>query len=528
MTFKLLVSAVISAAALASAIAPSAAAVVGLSFQGRFDSDRGEDSAEIGTFDPGSDQLAITNSSDNSIDLVSILNPAAPELNATIDLNPFGAGINSVAFSNGILAAALEADPATEQGSVVFFDHNGNFLKQVTVGSLPDMLTFTGDGSKLLVANEGEPAAGVDPEGSVSIIDLSDGIDNAVVETATFQGFNGKEEELRARGVRLFPDVGTTLSVAQDLEPEYIALSEDGTTAYVALQEANAIGVLDIGAAEFTDIWGLGLKDYSQSGLDASDKDSGINIGPEPVFGLYMPDAIASYSVEDETYIVTANEGDDRGDANEDERGDAIRIAELAEVNSFERNGLALDPALDHSLNADKMIEDEGLGRLTVSSIDGDIDGDGDIDQIVAYGGRSFSIFKSDGTLVYDSGDDFEQITARMIPERFNSADNNLEEFDARSDNKGPEPEGVTIGRYQGRTVAFVGLERTGGVMIYDISDPAQATFLDYAPALPEDISPEGVLYISPEDSPTGQPLLVTTNEVSGTTAIYQVVSEPE
>ena len=169
MTLKLFVSAVISAAALASAIAPSAAAI-SLSFQGRFDGGRGEDSAEIGAFDPGSDQLAITNSSDNTIDLVSIANPAAPELNATIDLSPFGAGINSVAFSNGILAAALEADPVTDQGSVVFFDRNGDFLTQVAVGSLPDMLTFTGDGSKLLIANEGEPDDGVDPEGSVTYL----------------------------------------------------------------------------------------------------------------------------------------------------------------------------------------------------------------------------------------------------------------------------------------------------------------------------------------------------------------------
>ena len=173
------------------------------------------------------------------------------------------------------------------------------------------------------------------------------------------------------------------------------------------------------------------------------------------------------------------------------------------------------------------MLEDKALGRLNISSIDGDIDGDGDIDQIVAYGGRSFSIYKSDGTQVFDSGDDFEQITAQVIPELFNGQDNDPDEFDGRSDNKGPAPEGVTIGRFGEKVLAFVGLERVGGVMIYDVTNPEAASFVSYAPNLPEDISPEGILYIDQNDSPTGNPLLVTTNEISGTTAVYQVVPEP-
>ena len=521
MAIKYFLGAVVPAAVLAGAIAAPAQAA-SLDFLGRFDSGRGEDSAEIGAFDPASNQLAITNSSDNTIDLVSILDPTAPTLNFTIDLNPFGAGINSVAFGNSILAAALEADPVTDSGTVAFFDTTGNFLKQVGVGSLPDMLTFTSDGNKVLVANEGEPDDGIDPEGSVSIIDLTDGLADAMVETVTFQAFNGREDDLRDRGVRLFPEVGTDITVAQDLEPEFITIAEDGETAFVSLQEANAIGVLDIESGEFVDILGLGLKDYSESGLDASDRDDGINIDPEPVSGLYMPDAIASYTVDGETYIVTANEGDDRGDADEDERGDAIRLKDLDEVTSFGRGGVALDDSIDPALLAD-----DELGRLTVSSIDGDTDGDGDIDQIVAYGGRSFSIFKSDGTLVFDSGDDFEQITAEVVPELFNGQDNDPEEFDSRSDNKGPEPEGVTLGVYGDRVLAFVGLERVGGVMIYDVTNPETASFLSYTPNLPEDISPEGLLYIAGSDSPTGQPLLVTTNEISGTTAIYQVVPEP-
>ncbi|MEM8650484.1 MAG: choice-of-anchor I family protein [Pseudomonadota bacterium] len=401
-------------------------------------------------------RLFVTNSSNNTVDILDISTPSTPTQVSRLSLDPFGAGVNSVAFKNGVLAIALEADPVTDFGSVAFFDNGGSFLNQVEVGSLPDMVTFTPDGSKVLVANEGEPDDGVDPDGSVSIIDISGGVGSASVTTALFTGFNGQEDALRAQGVRIFPDA----TASQDLEPEYIAVSGDGSTAYVALQEANALGVLDIIAGEFTDLVGLGLKEYTA--LDASDRDDGINIQDLPVFGLYMPDAIATYEVNGETFIVTANEGDDRGDADEDERGDAIRLKDLEDVTSFGRDGVELDPSIDEAL-----LEDEVLGRLTVSSLDGDIDGDGDIDQIVAYGGRSFSIWKEDGTRVYDSGDDFEQITAQLVPEIFNS-NGDPDSFDSRSDNKGPEPEGVTVGQFGGRTLAFIGLERVGGVMVYD------------------------------------------------------------
>ncbi|MEL6138277.1 MAG: PEP-CTERM sorting domain-containing protein, partial [Cyanobacteria bacterium J06628_6] len=177
--------------------------------------------------------------------------------------------------------------------------------------------------------------------------------------------------------------------------------------------------------------------------------------------------------------------------------------------------------------NAKELKEDENLGRLRITNTLGDTDGDGDFDELYAYGGRSFSIFDADGNLVFDSAAELEKITAEQVPELFNGQDNDPGEFDDRSDDKGPEPEGITVGKFKGRTLAFIGLERVGGVMIYDITDPNEAKFLNYTPNPPEDISPEGILYISAEDSPTGVPLLVTTNEVSGTTAIYAVVPEP-
>lgn len=365
-----------------------------------------------------------------------------------------------------------------------------------------------------------------DPLGSVSIIDVSSGAASATVETIHFTEFDGLEPELIARGVRLFPGK----SFSQDAEPEYIAVSPDGTTAMVTLQEANAFAILDIATSSFTDILPLGAKDHSLPGhgLDPSDRDGGINIGNWPVFGLYMPDAIASYEVGGMTYYITANEGDDRGDADEDPWGDAVRLKDIGDPLSFNRgSGLSLDASFDPSL-----LDDDKLGRLTISSLDGDIDGDGELEEIYAYGARSFSIWDANGSLIFDSGDDFEQITAAAYPDNFN-ASNDENDAEGRSDNKGPEPEAVTTGVINGRTLAFVGLERIGGIMVYDVTDPTKPVFQQYVNnrdfsedpenGNPGDLGVEDIKFIPAADSPNGAPLVITSNEVSGTVSVFQI-----
>ncbi|MGD1899101.1 MAG: choice-of-anchor I family protein [Phormidesmis sp.] len=493
---------------------------------GSFESETG---AEIAAFDPDRSLLYVV-SGDTTLQVLDLSDPAAPNKVIALDLAELGApiaGANSIAYSNGLLAVALESETVTDPGLVALVNLNdvdsiddiNSALQVFSVGPLPDMITFTPDGSKVLVANEGEPDEGVDPDGSISIIDVSGefaSLSQENVKTADFLEFNGQEDALRADGVRIFPDAQT----AQDVEPEYIAVSPDGTQAFVTLQEANAIAIVDIATATVTEIKPLGLKDFSTkgNGLDASDKDGGINIQPQPVFGLYMPDSIASFESNGETFYVIANEGDDRGDADEAGRGYAIRLKDLGDVISLERNGLSLDESFDESL-----LEDEALGRLTVSSIDGDTDGDGDLDQIVSYGGRSFSVLDSSGNIVFDSGDQIAQITAELNPELFNADDGDPEEFDARSDNKGAEPEAITTGVINGTPYAFVGLERAGGgILVYELSNPQQPEFIQYIRS-DEDIAPEGLVFIPAEDSPNGQPLLTVANEVSSNVAVYEI-----
>ncbi|MEA5442609.1 ExeM/NucH family extracellular endonuclease [Cyanobium gracile] len=904
--------------------------------------------AEVVAHDPISQQLFSLNGVANRLDVISITNPAAPALVGSIDLAPYGAAPNSVAVKNGLIAVAMQASPKTDAGKVVFFSTAGVFQNQVSVGAQPDMLTFTPDGLKVLVANEGEPNVGdtINPEGSVSIISLAAGVAAATVKTAGFSAFNGQEDKLRGQGVR----ISAGKSVAVDVEPEYIAVSPDGLTARITLQENNAVAVLDLSTDTITAIQALGLKDYSQglpqvktfdfneaslpvlgttatgqdlklggfsglhfegidaasgnlkfitntdrgpngepsdvlpavpgnerpfalpdfapelvrfqlnqatgaisitgrialkradgtpltglpnlqvgaaggaytdevgvdlagnqlandpfgadlegivvapdgsfwlpdeyrpaiyhfdaggtlidrlipigtaaaagqppgsfgtevlpavygqfrranrgfeaiamegdtlyvfiqtnlenpgsgslnaarangvirivafdtttstvsgeyvyvmrdttagglaktdkigdavalgdgrflvaerddrigtdsnkliyeinlkgatnvlgtalatatsgttleslspaglaangvrpvdkrlvvnaaaigytgvskleglavvdgdtiavindndfqmagaitgdgsaplnpnpepirlglidfnlsNGLDASDRDvdgsSGaggkINIQPRPVFGMYMPDAIAAYAVGGKRYFITANEGDDRDDF--------ITAAETIRAGA---SGYLLDPAAFPDAAALK--NNAVLGRLTVSAIDGDIDGDGDVDRIQAYGARSFSIWDEAGNRVFDSGDALELITAAQVPALFNG-EGTAASFDTRSDNKGPEPEGVAIGEINGRHYAFVGLERVGGFITYDVTDPLKPVFVTYTnPAAnpvgtpgQSDRAPEGIAFISAADSPTGQPLVVTGNEVSGSTTLYSV-----
>ncbi|BAT53969.1 5'-nucleotidase/2',3'-cyclic phosphodiesterase [Nostoc sp. NIES-3756] len=253
----------------------------------------------------------------------------------------------------------------------------------------------------------------------------------------------------------------------------------------------------------------LGLISLRDNSIDPSDRDNSINIRPVPVFGMYQPDAIASYTVNGQTYYITANEGDAR---------DYTGFSEEIRVSDASYN---LDDATFPTETTLK--QNANLGRLNVTKATGDIDGDGDFDRIEAFGARSFSIWDSNGNQVFDSGDQLERITAAQVPSLFNSDGSfTSPNFDTRSDNKGPEPEGLVVGVINNRTYAFIGLERTGDVIVYEITDPTKPQFIEYINT-PEDFAPEGLTFISAADSPTGKPLLVIANEVSRTVAVFEV-----
>lgn len=491
---------------------------------GTYNTGLGEASAETVAY--SRNKMYVTNSATNSLDIVNLTNAATPSLITRIDLSPYGGGPNSVAVRGNLVAVAVEASPKTDPGKVLLFNSEGRLLNQFTVGALPDMLTFSPKGDFILVANEGEPNEdwSVDPEGSVSILPIWQGatrLPQANIKTVGFNSFEkgGEcEDDLDPR-TRIFGPTATADNprrVSQNLEPEYITFSPDGRFAYVTLQEANAVAVLDMRYEEFVKIVALGEKDHSLpgNGLDASDRDSAINIANWPVFGFYMPDAIASYKVGNKTYLVTANEGDAR---DYDAFAEEVRVG----AGSFRLDPTAFPNAAELKANA-------ALGRLTVTNQNGDTDGDGDFDKIYAFGARSFTIWSDSGEVVFDSGDQLEHIVANTYPAFFNNEGPGTA-FDSRSDNKGPEPEAVAVGRIGSRTYAFVGLERIGGVMIFDITNPRAPTFVQYTNNADfvkgtGDRGPEVITFIAASESPSKRARFLVANEISGTVTIYEQV----
>ncbi|QDU36898.1 hypothetical protein Mal4_11990 [Maioricimonas rarisocia] len=487
-----------------------------------YDSGVGEGGAEIVAYDTKSRRLFVTNAETERVD---VLDPA--DGSKLGELDPAGAP-NSVAASKGLIAIAAEGATAQDIGHVAFFDAQSlAAIDTVPAGALPDMVTFSPDGRYALVANEGEPNDdySVDPEGSITVIQVKRNRNRYAftARTAGFGAFNADKAPLMAAGVRIFgpgSDDDGLATVAQDLEPEYIAVDAKSRVAVVSCQENNAFAFVDIKSARVLKIEPLGFKDYNApgNGIDASDRDDAINIQTWPVYGMYQPDAIAAFRLFGQQYIIGVNEGDAR---DYDTFGEEERIKDLT-----------LDPTVFP--DADTLQEDENIGRLEVTSTLGDVDGDGDFDALYSYGARSFSVWSVDRqgelSLVFDSGDQIEQITAAQIPGGFNSTNDEQDSADSRSDAKGPEPEAVDVGKVGGRTYAFVGLERIGGVMIFEISDPSSPQFVlyvndrDFAAsdiADAGDLGPECIEFIPTGRSPLLRPAIAVANEISGTTTLY-------
>ncbi|GGD68156.1 choice-of-anchor I family protein [Lacimicrobium alkaliphilum] len=470
---------------------------------------------------------------------------------------------NSIAIFEDMLAIAVAGSEKTAIGAVLFYQLDalgeGTFVKAVAAGALPDMLTFTPDGSKVLVANEGEPDTdyNLDPEGSISVVSITDSVpadlamtinmtsdmtfSSDLLDAEDFDTDSERRQLLSTAGVKFAGPVGTT--VAQDLEPEYIAVAADSQKAFVSLQDNNAIGIIDLEDMTI-EVKALGFKDWADYDIDFTNKDEVPAFRRLPgVYGMYQPDSIAAYEWNGATFIVSANEGDSRDwDAFTEE----VRVKDIIDPDE-------LNMQLSVSLQSlyDETGANDGLGRLKVTSVLGDADNDGIYEALYAYGARSFSIWDQNINLVYDSGDEFEKIAAAVLGNDFNSA-HTENKGDNRSDDKGGEPEAIDVGEIEGRTYAFIGQERSGDLFVYDVTNPFQATFvshynnrdfsLDFEldddlanPCDPAegmdcehiadagDLGPESIKFVAAEDSPNGNPLLLIGNEVSGTVTVYQV-----
>ncbi|WP_449258221.1 choice-of-anchor I family protein, partial [Chlorobium limicola] len=507
--------------------------------------------------------------------VVSLLDPFNPVLRATIELA--GKAQSVAVNADGLVAVAVDRE-ATVPGStatyhadglVQFFTISGTTLipaGQVTVGSLPDSIAFNEDGTRLVTANEGEPnmfytqaVDSMDPLGSISIIEVNAAAPgSSAVTTLTFEDYNDQLEQLRNKGIRISGDDAADgiqgNLVAQDMEPEYVSIS--GGKAYVSLQENNAIAVVDLTTKKIVAIHPVGLKDWNSPDLDVdtSDKDGGIDPGQRSFFGMRMPDGIDTYEYNGETFVVMANEGDGRirPDLVNFEVPEAYDKKYLKLTDTLPGGVTPVDSVTDPLTNEtiyvietdktdsdaekvkkgaeyfltmkygwesgddfysdesrlykldDNYSENDEIGRLKV--VNTETDGD----PIIGFGGRSFSIMDSKGNIVYDSGDLTEQaaIAAGVYD-------------DGRSDDKGTEPENVTLAEVDGRIYAYVGLERANSVVVFDVTNPYEVEFVEL-------IDVEGDTgFVSPEGLVTGSGLLIVSNEVEPGLAIYALPDTP-
>ncbi|MDK6812502.1 choice-of-anchor I family protein [Corynebacterium sp. UMB6689] len=504
-----------------------------------------ESAAEIVAFHPDSKRILTVNAHAGQIDVLDASAPANPTLIGSISAGE-GKEINSVAVRpDGLAVAAVQQADKTEDGEALFFnaaaaDLDTAEVGRVMVGALPDNVHLTADGGYALLANEGEPsnelnAEGTDyvtdPEGSVSVIKLPEAVEAPTQADARIAGFTAFDDQPLPEGVRVFGPSGHDSKPSIDFEPEYIT-SQDGK-AFVSLQEANAIGVIDIESATVENILPAHIADHSQVPLDPSNKDDAAELRTLPVKGLSMPDSIGAFTADGQTYFATANEGDAREWGVKEKDGGSGVYTDEVELKDLVEDGKVCEGALG-DVNVEELADKKHAGNLKLSNASGWNEEKGCFDELYAYGSRSFSIYNSEGNVVFDSGAEFEKITAELNePGIFHhNADNEEAEFDDRSDNKGPEPEALTIGTVGERTYAFIGAERVGGIFVYDVTDPATASFVTYVNnrdfstdefAAAGDLGPEGFAFVDKADSPNGEHLLIVGNEVSGTTTVYNV-----
>lgn len=539
-------------------------------------------SAEIVSYDKTTDRLYVVNAEDKSIDVLGFDDQHQPIKTGNISLESAGkaakisiGAANSVSAKNGLIAVAIENRNKQQNGIIALYrSRDLSLINTYPAGALPDMVTLTEDGLHILAANEGEPSKDytIDPEGSVTLVDISKGTDSskAVVKQIHFRDFNqGNKRYSELKDVRTPRPHGAT--VAQDLEPEYIALTDNGK-AVVSLQENNALAVIDIASAKVEAIHGLGLKswaDKSSGGygyqLDLTNKDGKFSRASYPqLAGYYMPDTIAGFSVNGQQYVISANEGDGREYIYESTQSqceskghqwdgdDFSNTASYTQINgdcisyTDETRGKKLKVDAEHPLmnssiyGKDTIANGKAIGRVKVVVDNADAYKVAADETVKTFGARSFSIWTLDGEQVFDSGDQLSKLANNE--QHFNTS-NDGNNSDDRSDDKGVEPEAVEVAEINGNTIAFIGLERQGGIAAYDVSNPKAPVFLDYinnrdftANVCTEvdkdgectngtynpnvkDLGPESIEYFTRKN----QHFIAVGNEVSGTTTVYKL-----
>lgn len=437
------------------------------------------------------------NSSISVFDLTVVEKPVA------VETKKLSGDASCVSVFDDLVAVSLISENHTDPGEVVLYRYTDSltFLKSYSVCSEPDMLTFTGNGEALLVACEGSPSddGTINPEGAIALIQI---LEENPVSILKFDHLDSTA--LIKKGVRK-TGPGTFF---QNLEPEYITVDPSSKMAWVSLQENNAIGVIDLKLKKITNVFGLGALDHSilGQGLDFR-KDGKIKIENAPILGLRQPDGIAVLSENGRHYILTANEGASRNYSSYSDETDILSLFQKGLLNPDIFNSSWLTALQKHTFSIMEPCSN------------------GPCNHVYAFGSRSMSVFDGQtGKILFDSGDQIEKMIAKTTPSLFNwNAKKGKLKIDARSEDKGAEPEMVTIGEFNGKKLAFLGLERMTGIIVWDLKNPEKPAIIDYY-LDPKDRGPEGILFISAQKSPFSRvPLLIVGYEYSQSIVIYSI-----
>ncbi len=462
---------------------------------------------------------------DNAFSLNNLKSERSIEIDEKIkplNASEFEVGaINSLSIVGNLMAVAVENKQPQSNGAILFYrldsQANASKLHALSAGAMPDMVKITADGKFALSANEGEPNKNYDndPEGSITLVRINNGMPDNTSINLDFNHVAIPTDVIIKQGIT---------KKSKDLEPEYIAIADDSSKAWISLQENNALAIIDLTQSnpKIDKVVSLGFKDYRVNQLDAINNDKQAKLQNHAgLYGMYMPDTLVSYSLNGEHYVLSANEGDGR------EYG---KYENETKVGKLKKPLASTIASLKKTLSELKVHNEMGL------------DNTGTYTKLYTFGARSFSIWNAQGTQLYDSGSVIENEILKATPAFLNTNSNKLK-LDDRSDNKGPEPEAIAVGQIGGSYFAFVGLERQGGFMVFDISNPQAVKFIRYInnrnftaasvdkkgnykePSKAGDLAPESIKFIAAKDSAIGVPLLLVANEVSGSTSVYKIIS---
>ncbi len=474
------------------------------------------------SYEPLSQRLFSVNAAENKVEILKISDLEKSYRVGRIDVSSYGAKVNSVSTHDNLVAVTMSNNFPQASGKIVFFDTLGNYLNQLTVGPNPIKVRFSPSLQHFVTVNEGNPSDDYssDPMGSLSVINFVSGnAQNLTQADVTTIDFSRYDTTAYDPLIRVFGNNGQA-SFSADMEPQGIGFNSNGSKAFVSLQENNALAIINLFPPSLDTIVALGFKDHNLSGqgLDASDQKASIDIAQQfNLFGMYQPDELACYEVNGSTYILSANEGSAR---------DYSGYSEVERINNVNLSPFTFN-------NSSQLQNDTVLGRLKVTTTLGNKTNGIQHDSLFSFGTRSFSVWDENGQLVWDSGDEFEQNLALLQAANFNSDYDNNSSFKNRSDDMGPQPKAIAVGEVDGNWYAFIGLNRMGGIMIYNVNNPQAPSFDSYIldrdfsksanDTASGDLGPKHILFIPATESPNGIALLAVSNEVSGNISLYQI-----